>query len=144
METNNILATDLSQGSFQNIQATLCTLDAKTSLDKALLSYWTVTYLADEVEIVLTIHALSGQVWKADICAGEGKMPAVSYSEEELLAVMFPLFVDKKAQIQADDGNSYVIVECSYVQAVVKRYALVTDTSQLEEHLHMKLCAAVF
>ncbi len=71
----------------RSTSAVLCTLDSPLPLEESLISYWKVTYVEGDVEIVLTIHARSGQVWDANISMNEDKMLYGTCSDEEILAI---------------------------------------------------------
>ncbi len=86
----NYLPTYLSECSFDNTSAALCTLESKVSIDEALMSYWRIVYAEGDVEIILTLHAVSGQVWKADISMNTDKLPQSDYTDDELLSMAFP------------------------------------------------------
>lgn len=90
MAEHSILPSCLAEGLFDSTSAVLCTLDGETSLEESLISYWRVTYMKGGIKIILTIHALSGQVWNADISMREDEMMLSACSEEELLAAAFP------------------------------------------------------
>lgn len=87
---NNILPSCLAEGLFDSTSAVLCTLDGETTLGESLISYWRVIYMKGGIKIILTIHAVSGQVWDADISMREDEMMLSACSEEELLAAAFP------------------------------------------------------
>lgn len=87
---NNILPSCLAEGLFDSTSAVLCTLDGETTLGESLISYWRVIYMKGGVKIILTIHAVSGQVWDADISMREDEMMPADCTEEELLAAAFP------------------------------------------------------
>lgn len=87
---NNILPSCLAKGLFDSTSAVLCTMDGETTLGESLISYWRVIYMKGGVKIILTIHAVSGQVWDADISMREDEMMLSACSEEELFAAAFP------------------------------------------------------
>lgn len=87
---NNILPSCLAEGLFDSTSAVLCTLDGETTLGESLISYWRVIYMKGGIKIILTIHAVSGQVWDADISMREDEMMLSACSEEELPAAAFP------------------------------------------------------
>lgn len=62
-------ANELSGCNFDATKAELCTIDTqlRTSLDESMYSYWNLWFIKDGVSVELTIHAASGEVWKAKI-----------------------------------------------------------------------------
>lgn len=60
---------ELSGCNFDATKAELCTIDTqlRTSLDESMYSYWNLWFIKDGVSVELTIHAASGEVWKAKI-----------------------------------------------------------------------------
>lgn len=89
---------------FNETSASLSTLDMKTDSEKSLLSFWEICYIRDDIRIVLTIHAESGQIFSADISIENGKMPYDSISEtmyricmdKVLMKILFPFLKEEK------------------------------------------------
>ena len=90
LSDKGILPSYLAECSFDKIDARLCSIDTEVTFDKALLSYWQVTYMEGETRIILTIHARSGQVWKAEIHVNADRKAYGSYSSEQILDIVFP------------------------------------------------------
>ena len=60
---------ELSGCDFDATKAELCTIDTpiRMSMDESMYSYWKIWFIKDGVSVELTIHAASGEVWKAKI-----------------------------------------------------------------------------
>lgn len=69
MAQTGVYTDELSGCNFDATKAELCTVDTqlRTSLDEAMYSYWNLWFIKDGVSVELTIHAASGEVWKAKI-----------------------------------------------------------------------------
>lgn len=74
---------------FDKTTAKLCTFDDETETPKEMISFWEVNFQKPDVQIVLKIHALSGEVWAADIGVEE-KNVTYHVSDGELLDAAFP------------------------------------------------------
>lgn len=85
-----IVPQTLMDGDFDRITAQLSTVETTTKLDERLLSRWQLEYRKDDVDINLTIHAMSGEIWYANISMMAYSSLAYAYSSEELLDLMFP------------------------------------------------------
>ncbi|MDE7259944.1 MAG: hypothetical protein K2N77_12015, partial [Lachnospiraceae bacterium] len=66
---------ELSGCDFDATKAELCTIDTpiRMSMDESMYSYWKIWFIKDGVSVELTIHAASGEVWKAKISVEQGK-----------------------------------------------------------------------
>lgn len=136
---NNILPVDLLECSFESINAVLCTLDSQASLERSLISYWTVTYKENDMEIILRIHAASGQVWKADISMSEDKMLYGTCSDEELLAIAFPFLTGDNTEVAIDEDTAYKICERGKVYATLKRDSVVVNRMEPVARISFRL-----
>lgn len=89
----------LADGDFDRITAQLSTIEIQTELDERLLSRWMLEYRKNDVDINLTIHAMSGEIWYANISMMAYSSLAYAYSSEELLYLMFPRAKRSKADV---------------------------------------------
>lgn len=140
---NNILPADLMGCSFESTNAVLCTLDSPVSLEKSIISYWTVTYKVDGVVIILKIHAASGQVWRADISMHEDKMLFGTRTDKELLAIAFPFLNGGNTEVAIEDNKIYKISERGKVYATLRRDSVVVNKQEPVEHLLLSLCTDI-
>lgn len=118
---HEIVPRALTNGDFDKITAQLSTVETETELDERLLSRWTLEYMKDDVDINLTIHAMSGEVWDANISMMAYSSLAYEYSLTELLDLMFPRA--KKGDTLAEDfyyENQLIkVLEKGHVNAVI-------------------------
>ena len=136
---NQILPADLIEYQFSDTSAVLCTVDSSVSLEESLISYWKVTYVEGDVEIVLTIHARSGQVWDANISMNEDKMLYGTCSDEEILAIAFPFLTSEKAVIIAENPTLYKVSEERTVYATLKRDSILVKKEEPKARLLLGL-----
>ncbi len=153
MEKEGVLSTELSGKEFARIQARLCSVRAAASIEKALISYWTVIYVTDDVEVVLKIHAWTGQVWEAHISAEEQEALTGVFvddgqteadMDEKLIKAAFP-FLDgwsDRDDEMAYVGEKYMFSRQGLIRAGVIRYSMVSESRQAEVkyQLRMLLC----
>lgn len=95
---HEVVPTELTNGDFEKITAQLSTLEVSTSLDERLVSLWTMEYMKGDVNIKLTIHAMSGEIWEARIYMLATSSMAYMYSSKELLEMMFPRVIKSKEE----------------------------------------------
>lgn len=95
---HEIVPGTLKDGDFDKITAQLSTVETQTSLNERLLSRWTLEFIKDDVDIKLMIHAMSGEVWYANISMMAYSSKAYEYSLEEILDLMFPRVAEGDAQ----------------------------------------------
>ena len=86
---NLIFADAVSE--FENTSAKLCSFEDKTEVEKAKISFWEIQYENAGMHILLKIHALSGEVWSAEITTEESERES-SGLDGELLKAAFPFF----------------------------------------------------
>lgn len=139
MADSNIIPSYLSECSFDDTGAVLCTLDSNVSLEESFISYWKVTYVEGDVEIVLTIHALSGQVWNADISMNEDKMLYGTCSDEEILAIAFPFLTSDDAEMIVENSSIYKIFAGGTVYATLKRESILVTKEEPKARLLLSL-----
>lgn len=136
---NNILPAYLQESGFDNTNAALYTLKSEVSLKENLISYWKVTYVEDDVKIILMLHAVSGQVWKADISMSEEKMLLGTGIEEEALAIAFPFVTGEDTRMTTENDVLYKLSEKGKVYAALKRDSVLIDKQKPEARLFLGL-----
>lgn len=67
MAEKKVLFSSAAVQAFDKTTAKLCTFDDEAGTPKEIISFWEVIFQKSDVKIVLKIHALSGEVWAADI-----------------------------------------------------------------------------
>lgn len=104
---------DLQETGFDMVSAKLCTIDTQENvqgLDERMLSYWKVEFVRsdsrNDVGIVLTIHAVSGEVWKASISIENESGLTETYDLEELLNLAFSYEIDNTVLLTDVDNNT--------------------------------------
>lgn len=91
---------------FEHISARLCTLEAEADIDENLISYWSMQFITENMEVSLTIHAMSGDVWKAKIRMNEQDWLWDSGRQEHWLEIAFPFMEEGDEVILYLDGNT--------------------------------------
>ncbi len=86
--------------------ASLQSLDRETDLDRELLSLWQVTCQRGAERIELTLHAVSGHVWQAQVTLQSSWMGTEDF-DWEILPRVFPF-------LEADEGRGARIDETVY------------------------------
>lgn len=140
---SNILPGYLVESSFEDTSAVLCSLERNVSLQENYISYWKVTYMEGDVEIILTIHALSGQVWDADITMSEDKMLYGTCSDEKILSIAFPFLENDNAETIVDNSTIYKISEEGTVYAALKRDSILIKKEEPKARLFLSICANI-
>ncbi|MBD5524893.1 MAG: hypothetical protein HDR04_10860 [Lachnospiraceae bacterium] len=150
-----VYADELSGCDFDATKAELCTIDTpiRMSMDESMYSYWNIWFIKDGVSVELTIHAASGEVWKAKISVerGEEKGNYVEvYDMGYLLQYAFPFMgtginktwteaYDLEGNMQATD---VVRIESKAVYAEARQSFIQSgdrpDRSVIEFELYMK------
>lgn len=143
LSQNNILPAYLSDSDFDNTNAVLCTLDKHVSIDEALISYWRITYVKDDVRINLVIHAVIGQVWSADISMSGDKSLFEDCSDEELLAIAFPFMNGENAVLLKVNNANYVSFPEGKVYARLKKDDVAINKQEPVAHLMLNLCTDI-
>ncbi len=120
-----IVPEGLAEGDFDKVAARLCTLDTQVDFDEGLLSCWLVQYTENDVVVSLTVHASSGNIWKASLSMKESDRVPNEYSHEEMLKMAFP-FIDRGNAETADLINHVFceIMPGGLVYAAVKEYQI--------------------
>lgn len=143
LAVNSILPAYLSECSFDDTSAVLCSLDNSVSLQENYISYWKVTYVEGDVEIILTIHALSGQVWDANITMSEDEMLYETCSDEEILSIAFPFLENGNTETIVDNSTIYKISEEGTVYATLKRDSIMVKKEEPKARLFLAICANI-
>lgn len=118
LANREIVPKTLVDGDFDRITAQLGTVEIQTELDERLLSRWMLEYRKDDVDINLTIHAMSGEIWYANISMMAYSSLAYAYSSAEMMALMFPR--EKRSvvdTIDMYDGHLIKVLEEGAVSA---------------------------
>lgn len=136
-----ILPAYLGECSFDKTDAACYTLDTEVSFEGALLNFWEITYTEGDVKITVTIHAVSRQVWKADILMDADKMIYGACPDEELLKIAFPFMMDNEAGIIQDNQTIYKSFPEGKVFAALKRSEIKITEGQESARLILWLCA---
>ena len=135
-----VLPAYLGEGSFDRTDAAFYTLDEEVLFAETLLNYWEVTYTEGDVKIILTIHEISGQVWKADIFMDADKKIYDACSDEELLEVAFPFLKTNEMETIRDHQTIYKGFPEGKVFAALKRSEIKIDKEQETARFILWLC----
>lgn len=108
---HEVVPYELINGDFDRITAQLGTVEAETEtdLDERLLSRWVLEYRKDDVDINLTIHAMSGEVWYASVSLMSYSSSAYMYDDLELLELMFPRAKGGYEEVAAESYEPLII-----------------------------------
>ena len=126
MAEQGIFPPEIAEGKFDYVSARLCTLEAQVDFDENLISYWSLQFIADEAEVSLTIHAMSGDVWQARIVMEDhAELPSV-YKPDSLLEIAFP-FIRNESEVMVllTDNTTIEPLPQRLVYASVKEFSLV-------------------
>ena len=128
MAEQNVIPKKMTEEEFDHIAARLCTPEAQVDFDENLLSYWTLTFVMDDVEVDITIHAMSGDIWKAGILKDEQKSPSGLYEPDSLLGVAFP-FIEAGEEIMVflDNNTTSEPLPQRLVYASVRQYSMLVS-----------------
>lgn len=125
-----ILPPFLKGCTFDKINAKLCTIDKEVSFDDALLSWWQITYVKEDVKIDVKIHAASGQIWKADISMNQVNMVYGACTEEEMVSIAFPFMEESKEEIFSEKHIIYKRFAGNRIRAAVKRDEIIVKNEE--------------
>lgn len=142
---------ELSGCDFDATKAELCTIDTpiRMSMDESMYSYWNIWFIKEGVSVELTIHAASGEVWKAEISVEQGDYVDV-YDMGYLLQYAFPFMGTgtNKTWLETYDlegdkqSVNAVRIESAAVYAEARQYLIAiadrADRSVMEFELYMK------
>lgn len=128
MAEHGVVPEELRECDFDKITAKLCTLDVQVDFDRTLLSYWLIQFTEDDTVVSLTVHAVSGEVWKADILMKERESLLDRLREEELLEIAFPfLRMGNRETVDLLEHTTCVILRRGLVCAAVKERKIAVD-----------------
>lgn len=131
--------------SFDKIKAVLSTIDTKSSPEeKTLFGSWTITYEKDDVEIILKLHAASGQIWGADIYAKPGTMLPESFNNGELLTIAFPAMKGKNVELITVGRTVYKCYTGGKVYAALKRSSILVNEKRPLTYLKLWLTTGFY
>lgn len=105
---------------FENTSAKLCSFEDKTEVEKEKISFWEIQYENEDIQILLKIHALSGEVWNAEISMEESQREGDSL-RGELLKVVFPFFGAESGRVYEKNNISYVKSKTDSIYLLMKR-----------------------
>lgn len=117
LSEQGILPAYLAECSFDKTSAKLCKPDAEVTFDEYLLSYWQNIYVEGDVKIILTINAATGQIWKADISMNESRMLNGTYTDEDMLKIIFPFITEQNSKVFAKLKRSQIVADKQEPQA---------------------------
>lgn len=92
-------------GEDKTIHARLCTIETEVDFDKKLLSYWSIEYIKEELTVKMVIHAVSGQIWNAQILMWEENGLTESYIDEKWIGIAFPFMKDWDVVYAVEGGE---------------------------------------
>lgn len=118
-KSENLISAD-AVWEFENTSAKLCSFEDKTEVEKEKISFWEIQYENAEMQILLKIHALSGEVWSAEITMGESDKEVFG-SVGELLQAVFPFFRAGSDRIYKKNNIRYMQNETDSMYLLMKR-----------------------
>lgn len=120
-----IVPEGLAECDFDKVAARLCTLDTQVDFDDSLLSWWLIQYTEKDVVVSLTVHASTGEVWKASLSMKESDRVSNEYRYKEMLGTAFP-FIGRESIESADliKSDFCEIMPKGLVYAAVKEYQI--------------------
>lgn len=121
---------ELAGCEFDKTSAKLCAREAQGYVDESMLSYWSVQYIKRDITISLIIHAVYGEVWRADITMNDREEAAGNFTVEELLKAAFP-FIESDAReiVNLADDITYETLPKGLVYAAVSMVSTSVDQS---------------
>lgn len=126
-----IVPKELAECDFDKVTARLCTLEVQVDFDDSLLSYWLVQFSKNDVVVNLTVHASSGEIWKASLSMKESDRLSNEYSHEEMLEIAFP-FINRGNTETANliNNTTCEIMPGGLVYAAVKERQTVVNNQE--------------
>lgn len=120
-----IVPEGLAECDFDKVATRLCTLDTQVDFDDSLLSWWLIQYTEKDVVVSLTVHASTGEVWKASLSMKESDRVSNEYRYKEMLGTAFP-FIGRESIESADliKSDFCEIMPKGLVYAAVKEYQI--------------------
>lgn len=140
MSELGIVPSGLTGDGFDNVGAKLLYRETQTMLDEVMLSYWSVQFTRGDAEIRLTIHAVSGEVWRADITVKGDDNRLAEYQVEELIRKAFP-FIEEGGETQVKiDNITYQSLREGIVYAAVMQSSVVVGEEEPISQVSLWLC----
>ena len=126
-----IVPEELDECDFDKVTARLCTLEKKVDFDDGLLSYWLVQFTENDVAVSLTVHAASGEIWKASLSMKESDRLSTECDHEEMLEIAFS-FINSGNTETANLLNNTTcnIMPGGLVYAAVKEYQIAVKNQE--------------
>lgn len=126
-----IVPEELAECDFDKVTARLCTMDAQVDFDDSLLSYWLVQFTENDVAVSLTVHAASGEIWKAGLSMKSSDSLFGKYSHEEMLEIAFP-FINRgnKVTVNLINNASCEIMPGGLIYAAVKERQIAVNNQE--------------
>lgn len=139
-----IVPQELIGDGYGNVSAKLLSLETKTGLDEIMLSYWSVQFTEGDNVIRLTIHAVCGEIWRANITMKRGDSKLAEYKAEELFGIAFPFIEDgREKQVQVQTGNTiYQSLSEGIVYAAAMQSSIVVDDREPILQVNLWLCTS--
>lgn len=106
VQKSDVLFSQKAKFKFDKITAKLCSYDEITDLEKKNAGFWEVYFERPGMQIVLRIHAVSGEIWSAKINAEEENIKK-DISTGGLLMAAFPFFQADSTRIYRKDNLDY-------------------------------------
>lgn len=123
METRKMLFSSETTKEMDKISAKLCTFSEEAKIGTEMISFWEVSFLKANLQIIFKIHAMSGEIWSAEITMEE-KDSVVQILDEEFLAAAFPF-------ISIEDRKIYKEGNISYMQNNTESLYLMAEKSEI-------------
>lgn len=131
MAEHGIVPEELAECDFDKVTARLCTLEAQVDFDENLLSYWSIQFTEDDVVVSLTVHAASGEIWKANILMNEHESLPDKPHPEEMLKIAFPFIATgDRETANLMNNTACVIMRGGLVYAAVKEQKIAVDEQE--------------
>lgn len=140
MSEQGILPPDLAGGDFDNVSAKLLSRETQTVQDEIMLSYWSVQFTKGDTAIQLIIHAVCGEIWRAEITVRGDDNKLSEYKDEELVRYAFPFIEGGKEQVKIENITYQSLGEGIVYAAVMRSFTVVGEEEPLL-HVNLWLCA---
>lgn len=132
MAERGIVPEELAECDFDKVTARLCTLDAQVDFDDSLLSYWLVQFTENDVVFNLTVHASSGEIWKANLSMNVSDSLSGKYSHEEILEIAFPFITRGNMEtVNLINNTNCEIMPGGLVYAAVKERQIAVNNQEV-------------
>lgn len=129
MAEQGILPQELIGSDYDNVSAKLLSLETQNGLDSTMLSYWSVQFTEGDTVIRLTIHAVCGEIWRANIAMKGDENKLAEYTAEELLVMAFPFIGEggKEQQVRIDNITYLNMGESVVYAAVMQSFIAIGE-----------------